>query len=78
MTLPPPKPIVALARLIREDRVVRVLCPVINGRVLVKDDRRTWWEDEGNLTSTGVRHQVAELVQVHPGAGRPCDTEGEE
>jgi hypothetical protein len=92
MTAPPP--IAALARLIVEDRIVTVLCRLAN-ETMVKDTASTWWERNANLSSTGVRHKLAEVielhsdlmllghgvrrgegevVQLHPGADRPCDT----
>lgn len=41
------------ARLIAEDRVVTVLCPM-RPRSLVRDAERTWWEPSANLSATGV------------------------
>lgn len=62
------------ARLITEDQIVRVVCRLAKN-TLVTNGQRTWWERNTNLTSTGVRHRLAEVVQLHPGSGRPCDTE---
>ncbi len=72
-----------LARLLTEDRVVRVLCALVK-ETMVKDSRRTWWEPNGNLTTTGVRTALAAarpsaadraferwFARVEP----PCDTE---
>jgi hypothetical protein len=53
-----------LARIIGEDRIVQVICRLANN-TMVSDGTDTWWERNANLTSTGVRHKLAEVVQLH-------------
>jgi hypothetical protein len=53
-----------LARLITKDRIVTVLCRD-GANTMVKDARDTWWVRSALLSSTGIRHKLAEVVELH-------------